>query len=164
MVKICSGITRGRVLKGELYTHGIPKLMYLHLRTELFHKDFLSFIRTNTEHLLLLWWMFCVCSDECSVLVLMNVLMNVLCLFWWMFCVCSDECSVFVLMNVLCLLWWMFCVCSDECSVSVLMNDENSLWNCPVNKLSWINFWILCASNNQVYPAVTHFPILQTLK
>ena len=33
---VCSGITRGRVLNGELYVPGIYKFIFLHLCTELF--------------------------------------------------------------------------------------------------------------------------------
>ena len=35
-VQICSGIRRGRVLKGELYAHRVQKIIYLYLFTELF--------------------------------------------------------------------------------------------------------------------------------
>ena len=44
ILQICSGITRGGVLKGELYTQRLQKLIYLH---RLFHEDFSPIIRTN---------------------------------------------------------------------------------------------------------------------
>ena len=34
IIQTCSGITRGRVLNGELYTQGLQKLIYLHLFTD----------------------------------------------------------------------------------------------------------------------------------
>ena len=36
--QISSGITRGRVLNGELYAHRLQKLIYLHLSTDCFMK------------------------------------------------------------------------------------------------------------------------------
>ena len=45
-----SGITRGRVFKGELYAHRFQKLINLHL-FRLFHKDFYSIIGTNNPHI-----------------------------------------------------------------------------------------------------------------
>ena len=44
LAQICSGITRGTVLKGELYRHWIQKFIYLHLFAELFGGDFLAFV------------------------------------------------------------------------------------------------------------------------
>ena len=38
MIQICSGITRGRVLNGELYAQILQKLIYLNLSTECFMK------------------------------------------------------------------------------------------------------------------------------
>ena len=38
MIKICSGITRGRVLNGELYVQRLQKLIYLHSSTDCFMK------------------------------------------------------------------------------------------------------------------------------
>ena len=37
--QIYSGITRSRVLKGELYTHRFQKSIYLYLVAKLFHED-----------------------------------------------------------------------------------------------------------------------------
>ena len=34
IIQICSGITLGRVLNGELYAQGLQKLIYLHLSTD----------------------------------------------------------------------------------------------------------------------------------
>ena len=34
--QICSGITRGRLLNGELYAQRLQKLIYLHLSTDCF--------------------------------------------------------------------------------------------------------------------------------
>ena len=36
MIQICSGITSGRVLNGELYAQRLEKLIYLHLLTGCF--------------------------------------------------------------------------------------------------------------------------------
>ena len=38
IIQICSGITRGRVLNGELYAQRLQKLIYLHLSTDCFMK------------------------------------------------------------------------------------------------------------------------------
>ena len=38
IIQICSGITRGRVLSGELYVQRLQKLIYLHLPTDCFMK------------------------------------------------------------------------------------------------------------------------------
>ena len=38
IIQICSGITRGRVLDGELYAQRLQKLIYLHLSTDCFMK------------------------------------------------------------------------------------------------------------------------------
>ena len=38
VIQICSGITRGRVLNGELYAQRFQKLIYLHLFTDCFMK------------------------------------------------------------------------------------------------------------------------------
>ena len=38
MIQICSGITSGRVLNGELYAQRLQKLIYLHLLTGCFLK------------------------------------------------------------------------------------------------------------------------------
>ena len=38
IIQICSGITRGRVLNGELYAQRLDKLIYLHLSTDCFMK------------------------------------------------------------------------------------------------------------------------------
>ena len=48
-VQISSGITYGIVLNEELYAHRFQKLIYLHLSTELFHVDFSSIVRRNTD-------------------------------------------------------------------------------------------------------------------
>ena len=45
-IQICSGITRGRVLNGELYAQRLQKLIYLHLSKDCFHEDFSSIDRT----------------------------------------------------------------------------------------------------------------------
>ena len=37
MIQICSGITSGRVLNGELYAQRLQKLIYLHLLTGCFY-------------------------------------------------------------------------------------------------------------------------------
>ena len=34
IIQICSGITRGRELSGELYAQSLQKLIYLHLSTD----------------------------------------------------------------------------------------------------------------------------------
>ena len=49
---MCSGITRGRMLNGELYAQRLQKLIYLHLSAELFHEDLSSIVRANTLVLL----------------------------------------------------------------------------------------------------------------
>ena len=38
IIQICSGITRDRVLNGELYSQRLQKLVYLHLFTDCFMK------------------------------------------------------------------------------------------------------------------------------
>ena len=38
VIQICSGITRGKVLNGELYAQTLQKLIYLHLPTDCFMK------------------------------------------------------------------------------------------------------------------------------
>ena len=38
MIQLCSAITRGRVLNGELYAQRCQKLIYLHLFTDCFMK------------------------------------------------------------------------------------------------------------------------------
>ena len=38
MIQLCSAITRGRVLNGELYAQRFEKLIYLHLFTDCFMK------------------------------------------------------------------------------------------------------------------------------
>ena len=38
IIQICSGITRGRVLNGELHALRLQKLVYLHLSTDCFMK------------------------------------------------------------------------------------------------------------------------------
>ena len=38
MIKICSGITNGRVINGELYAQRLQKFIYLHLLTGCFMK------------------------------------------------------------------------------------------------------------------------------
>ena len=38
IILICSGITRGRMLNGELYAQRLQKLIYLHLPTDCFMK------------------------------------------------------------------------------------------------------------------------------
>ena len=38
MIQICSGITSGRVLNGELYAQRLQRLFYLHLLTGCFMK------------------------------------------------------------------------------------------------------------------------------
>ena len=38
VIQICSGITCGRVLNGELYTQRLQKLIYLHSYTDCFMK------------------------------------------------------------------------------------------------------------------------------
>ena len=35
MIQVCSGITGGRVLNGELYAQGLQKLIYLHLQMQI---------------------------------------------------------------------------------------------------------------------------------
>ena len=39
MIKMCSGITRGRVLNGVRYAQRFHKLIYLHLFTDCFMKN-----------------------------------------------------------------------------------------------------------------------------
>ena len=46
-MQMCSGITRGRVLNGELYAQRFQKLIYLHLY--MFHEDFSSIIGINSS-------------------------------------------------------------------------------------------------------------------
>ena len=48
IIHLCSGITCGRVLNGELCAQRFQKLLYLHLFTELFHEDLSSVIRKYT--------------------------------------------------------------------------------------------------------------------
>ena len=36
IIQICSGITRGRVLNGELYAQRLQMLLYMHLSTDSF--------------------------------------------------------------------------------------------------------------------------------
>ena len=38
IIQMCSGITHGRLLKGELYAQKFQKLIYLHLFTDCFMK------------------------------------------------------------------------------------------------------------------------------
>ena len=38
IIQICSGITRGRVLNGELYAQRLQQLIYLHLSKDCFMK------------------------------------------------------------------------------------------------------------------------------
>ena len=45
VIQIYSGITRGRVLIGELYTQRLQKLIYLFVY-RLFHEDFSPLLRT----------------------------------------------------------------------------------------------------------------------
>ena len=40
LIQICSGITRGRVLSGELYAQRLQKLCNLQLFTACFYEDF----------------------------------------------------------------------------------------------------------------------------
>ena len=47
IIQIYSGITRGRVLNGELYTHRLHKLIYLCFVYRVFHEDFFLLLRTN---------------------------------------------------------------------------------------------------------------------
>ena len=49
LCQVSSGITHGRVLKGELYIHRVQKLNYLYSLKELFHEDFSSIVRTNPD-------------------------------------------------------------------------------------------------------------------
>ena len=44
IIQICSGITHGRVLNGELYAQRLQKLIYLHLSTD-------CFMKTNADKL-----------------------------------------------------------------------------------------------------------------
>ena len=41
-IPVCSGITRGRVINGELYAKRLQKLIYLHLFTDCFMKIYLQ--------------------------------------------------------------------------------------------------------------------------
>ena len=47
IIQICSGITRGRVLNGELYAQRLQKLIYLHLPTYCFMKISLQSMKEN---------------------------------------------------------------------------------------------------------------------
>ena len=47
MTQICSGITSGRVLNGELYAQRLQKLIYLHLLTGYFMKISLQSLELN---------------------------------------------------------------------------------------------------------------------
>ena len=38
IIQVCSGITRGRVLNGELHAQRLQKLIYVHLLTDCFMK------------------------------------------------------------------------------------------------------------------------------
>ena len=42
--------TNGRVLNEKLYAHGIQKLIFLHIFTELFRKEFSSLVRINCSY------------------------------------------------------------------------------------------------------------------
>ena len=55
--QLCSGITRGRVLNGELYTQILQKLIYLHLFPDCFKRSVLNQWNkhNNTPYLFLLW-------------------------------------------------------------------------------------------------------------
>ena len=47
MIQVCSGITSGRVLNGELYAQILQKLIYLHLLTGCFMKISLQSSKQN---------------------------------------------------------------------------------------------------------------------
>ena len=47
IIQLCSGITRGTVLNGELYAQRLQKLIYLHLFTDCFMKVSLQ----SSEHI-----------------------------------------------------------------------------------------------------------------
>ena len=47
MIQICSGITSGRVLNGELYAQRLPDVNLSTFAYRLFHEDFSSILRAN---------------------------------------------------------------------------------------------------------------------
>ena len=59
IIQICYGITRGRVLNGELYAQRLQKLIYLHLFTDCFMKISLQTSEQISEQILLCfeWWL-----------------------------------------------------------------------------------------------------------
>ena len=52
IIQICSGITRGRVLNGELYEQRLQKLIYLYLSTDCFMKTSLQSTAPSRNQLL----------------------------------------------------------------------------------------------------------------
>ena len=57
VIQICSGITGGRVLSGELYAQRFQKLIYLHLLTD-------CFMKISPQSSEQIQFYICICSDD----------------------------------------------------------------------------------------------------